>query len=59
MATTGLLENIAIRGISCVAPDNQVDNAAFVDCFGAEAVDGFARMTGVTNRFVALPEQTA
>lgn len=58
MATSGLLENIAIRGISCTVPDNRVDNSFFVERFGAEAVEGFAKMTGVVGRHVAHPEQT-
>ncbi len=59
MATAGLLENIAIRGISCAVPENRVDNSAFVERFGAEGVDKFAKMTGVVSRHVALPAQTA
>jgi 3-oxoacyl-[acyl-carrier-protein] synthase III len=58
MATSGLLENIAIRGIACAVPGNQVDNSVFADCFGAEAVESFAKMTGVTSRYAALSEQT-
>jgi 3-oxoacyl-[acyl-carrier-protein] synthase III len=59
MATSGLLENIAMRGISCAAPDNVVGNSAFVDQFGAEAVESFIRMTGVNSRCITLPAQTA
>ena len=59
MATTGILENIAIRGISCAVPDNRVDNAAFVERFGVVGVVKFAKMTGVVSRCVALPGQTA
>jgi 3-oxoacyl-[acyl-carrier-protein] synthase-3 len=59
MATSGLLENIAIRGISCVVPDNCVENSAFIAQFGQEGVDKFSAMTGVIKRHVALKEQTA
>ena len=58
MATSGLLENIAIRGIACAVPDNRVDNSAYIERFGTEAVESFAKMTGVVGRYVALPEQT-
>ena len=59
MATTGILENIAIRGNSCAVPDNRVDNAAIVERFGVDGVEKFAKMTGVVSRCVALPGQTA
>jgi len=59
MATSGILENIAIRGISCAVPDNRIENNAFTERFGAEGVEKFAKMTGVVCRHVALPSQTA
>ena len=59
MAAIGLIENIAIRGISCAVPDNSVDNSQFVVQFGVEGVEKFAKMVGVARRRVALPQQTA
>jgi 3-oxoacyl-[acyl-carrier-protein] synthase-3 len=52
------MKNIVIRGISCVVPDNCVENFAFVERFGAEGVEKFSKMTGVVNRRMALSNQT-
>lgn len=59
MATNGVMEQVAIRGISCVVPDNWLDNEAFVGRFGAENVEKFAKMTGVRRRCLTPPGQTA
>ncbi len=59
MATSGIMEHVAIRGISCVVPDNWVENDAFVGRFGAENVEKFAKMTGVQRRCMTPPGQTA
>ena len=59
MAASGVLENIAIRGVSCAVPENRVDNSAFINHFGTEVVEGFTKMTGVISRYITLPEQTA
>ena len=59
MATNGILEQVAIRGISVAVPDNWVENEAFVGRFGAENVEKFAKMTGVQRRCVTRPGQTA
>lgn len=53
------LEGIAIRGISCAVPDNQVDNTSFYSQFGQENVDNFINMTGVKSTYRTPEEQTA
>lgn len=58
MSTASFLENIAIRGILCAVPDNCVENSAFAEQFG-DGIEQFSKMTGVSSRHVALPEQTA
>ena len=57
-AASGILRNVALRAISCVVPDNPVENEQFVERFG-EGVEKFAKMTGVKRRCVALPDQTS
>lgn len=59
MATNGVMEHVAIRGISCAVPDNWIENEAFVSRFGAENVEKFAKMTGVRRRCLAPPGQMA
>ena len=57
-AASGVLRNVVIRATSCAVPANPVGNEQFVGRFG-DGVEKFAKMTGVTRRCVALPEQTA
>lgn len=49
---------VAMRGIVSAAPKNVVDNAAFEDRFGAEAVAEVVKMIGVEQRRIAPPQQT-
>ncbi len=58
MDASGVLQNIDIRAISCVVPDNVVGNSDFIGRFG-DSVHKFAKMAGVQRRCIALPEQTA
>lgn len=59
MSTSGQLENIAIRGVSCVVPETLVGNGTFLEQFGEEVIEKFAKMTGVVSRRVASASQTA
>ncbi|NLK64048.1 MAG: ketoacyl-ACP synthase III [Tissierellia bacterium] len=55
----GTIENIDIKGIACVVPDNLVLSEAFYDNFEKDSVDKFVSMTGVKSRFIANKNQTA
>lgn len=57
-SASGVLDHVEIRAVSCVVPDDPVGNEHFVEFFG-EGVEKFAKMTGVTRRCVAMPDQTA
>lgn len=52
------VEGVALRGIVSAAPARVVDNAAFEDRFGAQAVAEVVKMIGVEQRRIARPEQT-
>lgn len=54
-----LLENIAIKGITCAVPENVVSTYSFYDKFGREYVDSFIATTGVKESHRTLEEQTA
>ncbi|HEX9058775.1 MAG TPA: ketoacyl-ACP synthase III [Clostridia bacterium] len=56
---TGLLKDVEIKGIACAVPDNIVYNEQYNDIFGAESVQKFINMTGVSKRHVAFDEQCA
>ena len=59
MATTGIVSNVAIRGIACAVSEQCVCNDSYAEKYGAENVAKFIAMTGVKARYVAAPEQTA
>lgn len=52
-------KNIKISGISCVIPKNVVQTKSFKDRFGAEEVDKFMQMTGITQTRWTSQKQTA
>ena len=52
-------KNIKISGISCVIPKNVVHSESFKDRFGAEEVDKFMQMTGITQTRWTSEKQTA
>jgi 3-oxoacyl-[acyl-carrier-protein] synthase-3 len=52
------LDGVALRGIVSAAPRRVVDNSAFVERFGAQAVAEVVKMIGVERRRIAPPEQT-
>jgi len=56
---TGILNNIEIKGIACVVPDNKVLSEAFYETFGKDSVDKFISMTGVKSRNISIKQQTA
>ena len=51
--------NIKISGISCVIPKNVVHTENFKDRFGAEEVNKFIQMTGITQTRWTSEKQTA
>jgi len=55
----GELKNVAIKGISCCLPDNQVLNTDYYEKFGKDLVDKVIKMTGINTRYVAIEEQCA
>ena len=59
MASAGITEQVAIRGVASVVPEARIENSTFVGRFGGEGVEKFAKMTGVTARHVATANQTA
>lgn len=56
---TGILKNVAIKGIACAVPDHIVNNEEYNEIFGAENVTKFINTTGVKTRYIALDEQCA
>lgn len=52
-------DNIRISGISCVIPKTIIQTASFKDRFGAEEVDKFMEMTGITQTRWTSEKQTA
>ena len=52
------VEGVALRGIVSAAPKRVVDNTAFEQRFGAEAVADVVKMIGVEQRRIADPSQT-
>jgi 3-oxoacyl-[acyl-carrier-protein] synthase III len=52
-------KNIKISGISCVIPKNIVQTESFKDRFGAEEVDKFMQMTGISQTRWTSEKQTA
>jgi len=59
MGTTGIVSNVAIRGIACAVSEECICNDSYAEKYGAENVSKFIAMTGVKSRYVAAPEQTA
>ena len=59
MATTGIVSNVAIRGIACAVPEQSFSNDSCSAQYGSENVAKFIAMTGVKSRYVAAPEQAA
>ncbi len=55
----GKIQNISIKAISCVLPENIVKSVDRYSDFGKEAVDKIIDKTGVESIFQALHEQTA
>lgn len=54
---TGLIKNVAIKGIACAVPDNIKKTEEYNKVFGEESVQKFINMTGVKTRYVALDTQ--
>lgn len=52
------LANLAVRGIVCAVPQDEVRNDSLHETFGAEVVADVCRMIGVEARRRAPPEQT-
>ena len=53
-------ENIRISGIATAVPKNrEVLSEVYNELFGPDMVEGFSKTTGVVERRVTLPEQTA
>ena len=52
-------KNIKVSGISCVIPKNIVQTESFKDRFGAEEVDKFTQMTGISQTRWTSEKQTA
>lgn len=52
------LANLAVRGVVCAVPRDEVSNVSLHDTFGAAVVDDVCRMIGVESRRRAAPEQT-
>jgi len=57
--SVGTLRDVKIKGMACAVPENIVESAGFNERFGAENVEKFVKMTGVRQRHVASPQQTA
>lgn len=51
--------NLAIKGITCAVPDNEVLIDSFIPKFGEENVKKFQNLTGVKKIHIASKEQTA
>lgn len=56
---TGVIKDVAIKGIACAVPDHIVRNEEYSNVFGAENVQKFINMTGIKTRHVALDKQCA
>lgn len=55
----GSFENIAVRGIKVVIPSTIIENAKFEDKLGSRRCKKQIKLTGVKNRHVSMPKQTA
>lgn len=52
------LDSVAIRGIVSAVPSMRVENAHFVESFGADSVAGIHKMTGIKSRYWVGDGQT-
>ncbi len=54
-----ILNDIAIKGITCAVPENKVVTRDFSDKFGSDYVESFIETTGVETSYRTPEEQTA
>lgn len=54
-----VIENVAIKGISCAVPKNRIETKSFYDKFTKEYVDSFMETTGVRESHRSEEAQTA
>lgn len=52
-------QGIRLAGLSCCVPSKTVSTSSYAERFGADKVDKFVKMSGVTERHVAAENQTA
>ena len=55
----GMLENVEIKGICVALPTNSIETDSYEEKFGKPVIKRLKKMTGVSKRYVAIPEQTA
>jgi len=56
---TGILDNVAVKGIACAVPERSIKSEEYNEVFGVDSVQKFVNMTGIHKRHVALEEQCA
>ena len=59
MSTKGIMRGIRISGLAAAVPDHLLHNEDFFDRWGEEYVRKVIDVTGINNRYAALPRQTA
>lgn len=59
MSTQGKITGVKITGLATAVPDNLVRNSDYFDKWGKEYVQKVIDVTGIEERYAALPNQTA